>query len=59
MLKLVIDNKRYGDADNITSVWESLSGMLSIFVETIVSKTYNKSVVKDAKTKNLVKISEL
>ena len=58
MLKLVVDNKRLGDGDNIISVWESLQGLLKIFAENIVAKTYNKGVVKNNKTKKMTNLSE-
>ena len=58
MLKLVIENKRSSDGDNIISVWEALSGMLHLFAETIVGKTYNKGVIKNPKTKKMIQLSE-
>jgi len=58
MLKLVIENKRSSDGDNIISVWEALSGMLYLFAETIVGKTYNKGVIKNPKTKKMIQLSE-
>lgn len=57
LLKLVIQNKKARDIGTVISVWEALSFLLTGFATSVLSKVYNKGVMKSSKTKRLRKIT--
>jgi hypothetical protein len=62
VLKLIIANKRSKDIEEVVSVWEALSVLLSGFAVGVIAKVYNRGtvkVVKDKKTRQLTKEEKL